>query len=44
VRDGERVSVTYATTGRGVEALGSVWAFLLRRRPVPRVDRAGGSL
>ncbi|MBA2326902.1 MAG: DUF899 domain-containing protein [Actinobacteria bacterium] len=28
VRDGERVFLTYATTGRGVEALGSVWTFL----------------
>ncbi|MGH3586211.1 MAG: DUF899 family protein [Pseudonocardia sp.] len=28
VRDGERVFRTYATTGRGVEALGSVWTFL----------------
>ena len=28
IRDGERVFLTYATTGRGVEALGSVWTFL----------------
>jgi predicted dithiol-disulfide oxidoreductase (DUF899 family) len=28
VRDGEQVFLTYATTGRGVEALGSVWTFL----------------
>ncbi|MGZ5375249.1 MAG: DUF899 domain-containing protein [Solirubrobacterales bacterium] len=28
VRDGDRVFLTYATTGRGVEALGSVWTFL----------------
>lgn len=28
LRDGERVFLTYATTGRGVEALGSVWTFL----------------
>jgi predicted dithiol-disulfide oxidoreductase (DUF899 family) len=28
VRDGERVFLTYATRGRGVEALGSVWTFL----------------
>ncbi len=28
VRDGERVFLTYATNGRGVEALGSVWTFL----------------
>jgi predicted dithiol-disulfide oxidoreductase (DUF899 family) len=28
VRDDERVFLTYATTGRGVEALGSVWTFL----------------
>lgn len=28
VREGERVFLTYATTGRGVEALGSVWTFL----------------
>jgi predicted dithiol-disulfide oxidoreductase (DUF899 family) len=28
LRDRERVFLTYATTGRGVEALGSVWTFL----------------
>jgi predicted dithiol-disulfide oxidoreductase (DUF899 family) len=28
LRDGERVFLTYATTGRGVEALGPVWTFL----------------
>jgi predicted dithiol-disulfide oxidoreductase (DUF899 family) len=28
LRDGERVFLTYATSGRGVEALGSVWTFL----------------
>lgn len=28
VRDGDRVFLTYATTSRGVEALGSVWTFL----------------
>lgn len=28
VRDGDRVFRTYFTTGRGVEALGSVWTFL----------------
>lgn len=28
LRDGERVFLTYATRGRGVEALGSVWSFL----------------
>ncbi|MBX6424967.1 MAG: DUF899 domain-containing protein [Variibacter sp.] len=28
LRDGERVFRTYFTTGRGVEALGSVWTFL----------------
>ena len=28
LRDGERVFLTYATAGRGVEALGSVWTFL----------------
>jgi predicted dithiol-disulfide oxidoreductase (DUF899 family) len=28
LRDGERVFLTYATRGRGVEALGSVWTFL----------------
>jgi predicted dithiol-disulfide oxidoreductase (DUF899 family) len=28
LRDGERVFLTYSTTGRGVEALGSVWTFL----------------
>ena len=28
LRDGERVDRTYFTTGRGVEALGSVWTFL----------------
>ena len=28
LRDGGRVFLTYATTGRGVEALGSVWTFL----------------
>jgi predicted dithiol-disulfide oxidoreductase (DUF899 family) len=28
LRDGERVFLTYATNGRGVEALGSVWTFL----------------
>jgi predicted dithiol-disulfide oxidoreductase (DUF899 family) len=28
VRDGERVFLSYATRGRGVEALGSVWTFL----------------
>lgn len=28
LRDGERVFLTYATKGRGVEALGSVWTFL----------------
>jgi predicted dithiol-disulfide oxidoreductase (DUF899 family) len=28
IRDGERVFLTYATTARGVEALGSVWTFL----------------
>jgi predicted dithiol-disulfide oxidoreductase (DUF899 family) len=28
LRDGERIFLSYATTGRGVEALGTVWAFL----------------
>ena len=28
LREGERVFLAYATTGRGVEALGSVWTFL----------------
>jgi predicted dithiol-disulfide oxidoreductase (DUF899 family) len=28
LRDGERVFLTYETTSRGVEALGSVWTFL----------------
>ncbi|HEX2507212.1 MAG TPA: DUF899 domain-containing protein [Miltoncostaeaceae bacterium] len=28
LRDGDRAFLTYATTGRGVEALGSVWTFL----------------
>jgi predicted dithiol-disulfide oxidoreductase (DUF899 family) len=28
LRDGDRVFRTYFTTGRGVEALGSVWSFL----------------
>jgi predicted dithiol-disulfide oxidoreductase (DUF899 family) len=28
LRDGERVFLTYATTSRGVEALGSVWTLL----------------
>ncbi len=28
MRDGDRVFLTYTTTGRGVEALGSVWTFL----------------
>jgi predicted dithiol-disulfide oxidoreductase (DUF899 family) len=28
LRDGDRVFLTYSTTGRGVEALGSVWTFL----------------
>jgi Bacterial protein of unknown function (DUF899) len=28
LREGDRVFLTYATTGRGVEALGSVWTFL----------------
>jgi predicted dithiol-disulfide oxidoreductase (DUF899 family) len=28
VRDGDRIFLTYSTTGRGVEALGSVWTFL----------------
>ena len=28
LRDGDRVFLTYATTGRGVEAPGSVWTFL----------------
>ncbi len=28
LRDEERVFLTYATSGRGVEALGSVWTFL----------------
>jgi predicted dithiol-disulfide oxidoreductase (DUF899 family) len=28
LRDGDRVFLTYETTGRGVEALGSVWTFL----------------
>jgi predicted dithiol-disulfide oxidoreductase (DUF899 family) len=28
LRDGERVFLSYATRGRGVEALGSVWTFL----------------
>jgi predicted dithiol-disulfide oxidoreductase (DUF899 family) len=28
LRDGDRVFLTYATTSRGVEALGSVWTFL----------------
>jgi predicted dithiol-disulfide oxidoreductase (DUF899 family) len=28
LRDGDRVFLTYTTTGRGVEALGSVWTFL----------------
>jgi predicted dithiol-disulfide oxidoreductase (DUF899 family) len=28
LREGDQVFLTYATTGRGVEALGSVWTFL----------------
>jgi len=28
LRDGERIYRTYFTSGRGVEALGSVWTFL----------------
>ena len=28
LRDGERIFLTYSTTSRGVEALGSVWTFL----------------
>jgi predicted dithiol-disulfide oxidoreductase (DUF899 family) len=28
LRDGDRVFLTYTTTGRGVEALGPVWTFL----------------
>jgi len=28
LRDGDRAFLTYETTGRGVEALGSVWTFL----------------
>ena len=28
LRDGDRIFRTYFTTGRGVEALGSVWTFL----------------
>jgi predicted dithiol-disulfide oxidoreductase (DUF899 family) len=28
IRDGDRVYLTYSTTARGVEALGSVWTFL----------------
>ena len=28
LKDGDRVFLSYATTGRGVEALGSVWTFL----------------
>ena len=28
LRDGDRALLTYETTGRGVEALGSVWTFL----------------
>ena len=28
IRDGDRVFLTYATRGRGVEALGPVWTFL----------------
>jgi predicted dithiol-disulfide oxidoreductase (DUF899 family) len=28
LREGDRVFLTYATNGRGVEALGSVWTFL----------------
>lgn len=28
LRDGDRAYLTYETTGRGVEALGSVWTFL----------------
>jgi predicted dithiol-disulfide oxidoreductase (DUF899 family) len=28
LRDGDRVFLTYETTGRGVEAIGSVWTFL----------------
>jgi predicted dithiol-disulfide oxidoreductase (DUF899 family) len=28
VRDGDRVFLTYATTGRGVETLGTIWSFL----------------
>ena len=28
LRDGDRVFLTYATSGRGVEALGSIWTFL----------------
>ena len=28
LRDGDRIFLTYSTTGRGVEALGSVWTFL----------------
>jgi hypothetical protein len=35
LRDGERVFLTYATSGRGVEALGSVWTFLDLTPPRP---------
>jgi predicted dithiol-disulfide oxidoreductase (DUF899 family) len=28
IRDGDKVFLTYATTGRGVEALGPIWTFL----------------
>jgi predicted dithiol-disulfide oxidoreductase (DUF899 family) len=37
LRDGDRVLRTYSTTGRGVEALGSVWSFL-DRTPLGRQE------
>ena len=37
LRDGDRVFRTYFTTGRGVEALGSVWSFL-DRTPLGRQE------
>ncbi len=37
LRDGERVFLSYATNGRGVEAVGSVWS-LLDRTPLGRQE------
>ena len=41
LRDGDRVFLTYATRGRGVEALGSVWTFL-DLTPLGRQEEMGG--